>query len=89
MQVVLEAVNTLTPKPKPSSYAKLWWTQDLTKLRQFYTYWRSRARAQRRGGEALPALEQQARAAANEYHDVIDKQRRLHWDEFLAEDTDI
>jgi hypothetical protein len=28
---------------------------------------------QRRGGEALPALEQQARAAAKEYYDAIHK----------------
>jgi hypothetical protein len=89
MQVVLEAVNTLTPKAKASPYAKRWWTQDLTKLRQVYTYWRNMARAQRRGGEALPALEQQARVAAKEYHDAIHKQQRLHWDEFLAEDTNI
>ena len=89
MQVVLEAVNTLTPKAKPSPYAKRWWTRDLTKLRQVYTYWRNRARSQRRGGEALPELEQQARAAAKEYHDAIRKQQRLHWDEFLAEDTNI
>jgi hypothetical protein len=74
MQVVLEAVNTLTPKAKPSPYARQWWTQDLTKLRQVYTYWRNRARAQRRGGEALPALEQQARAATKEYHGAIHKQ---------------
>jgi hypothetical protein len=58
MQVVQEAVNTLTPKAKPSPYAKRWWTQDLTKLRQVYTYWRNRARVQRRGGETLPMLEQ-------------------------------
>jgi hypothetical protein len=89
MQVVLEPVNTLTPKAKPSPYAKRWWTQDLTKLRQVYTYWRNGARVQRRGGEALPALEQQARAAVKEYHDAIYKQQRLHWDEFLAEDTNI
>jgi len=89
MQVVLEAVNTLTPKAKPSPYAKRWWTQDLTKLRQVYTYWKNRARAQRRGGEALLVLEKQARAAAKEYHDAIRKQQRTHWDEFLAEDTNI
>jgi hypothetical protein len=29
MQVVLDAVTTLTPKAKPSPYAKRWWTQDL------------------------------------------------------------
>jgi hypothetical protein len=34
-------------------------------------------------------LEQQARAAAKEYHDAIHKQKRLHWDESLAEDTNI
>lgn len=38
MQVVLEAVNTLTPKAKPSPYEKRWWTRDLTKLRQVSTY---------------------------------------------------
>ena len=37
----------------------------------------------------MPTLEQQARAAAKEYHDAIHKQQRLHWDEFLAEDTNI
>jgi len=84
MQIVLEAVNTLTPKAKPSPYAKRWWTQDFTKLRQVYTYWKNRARALRRGGEALPMLEQQARAAAKEYHDAIRKQQKTHWDEFLA-----
>lgn len=89
MKVVLDAVSTLTPKAEPSPYAKPWWTKDLTKLRRVYTYWRTRARALRRGGEALPELERQARAAAKEYHDAIRKQQSLHWDEFLAEDTNI
>jgi hypothetical protein len=89
MQAVLDAVNSLTPKAKPSPYEKRWWTRDLTKLRQVYTYWRNRARAHRRGGDALPELEQQARAAAKEYHDAIRKQQRLQWDEFLTEDTNI
>jgi hypothetical protein len=34
-------------------------------------------------------LEQQARAAAKEYHDAIRKRQRLHWDEFLADNTNI
>ena len=89
MQVVQEAVNTLTPKAKPSPYAKRWWIHDLTKLRQVYTYRRNRARMQRRGGEALPVLEQQARAASKGYHDAIRKQQRLHWNEFLADDNNI
>lgn len=37
MKVVLDAVSTLTPKAEPSTYAKPWWTKDLTKLRRVYT----------------------------------------------------
>jgi hypothetical protein len=89
MRVVLDAVSSLTPEAKPTPYAKRWWIRDLTKLRQVYTCRRNRAAAQRRGGEALSVLEQQARAAAKGYYDAIYKQQRLHWDEFLAEDTNI
>jgi hypothetical protein len=73
MRVVLDAVSSLTPEAKPTPYAKRWWIRDLTKLRQVYTCRRNRPAAQRRGGEALPALEQQARAAAKEYYDAIHK----------------
>ena len=38
MAVVLEAVHALTPRAKPSPYAKRWWTQDLTQLRRVYTH---------------------------------------------------
>jgi hypothetical protein len=34
MAAVLEAVQTLTPKAKPSPYSKRWWTSDLTHLRR-------------------------------------------------------
>ena len=57
MDVVLEAVHALTPKARPSPYAKRWWTTDLTKLRRVYTYWRNRAKNQRRAGQILPELE--------------------------------
>ncbi|KAI6824489.1 hypothetical protein KC343_g180 [Hortaea werneckii] len=89
MHAVQDAVHALTPRAKPCPYAKRWWTQDLTKLRRVYTYWRNRARAQRRDGEALPILEQQARAASKEYHDAIHRQQRTHWDDFLADDANI
>jgi hypothetical protein len=38
MSAVLEAVHALTPKTRPSPYAKRWWTTDLTQLRYIYTY---------------------------------------------------
>jgi ribonuclease HI len=89
MTAVLEAVHALTPKAKPSPYAKRWWTRDLTQLRRVYTYWRNRARSQRRIGHVVPELEQKARYAAKEYHDAVRKQKKAHWEDFLAEDANI
>jgi hypothetical protein len=74
MGVVLSAIEELTPRAKPSPYAKRWWTKDLTHLRRSYTYWRNLARAQRRAGCSDLQLEKQAQAAAKEYHDAIRKQ---------------
>ncbi|OBS15371.1 hypothetical protein FPOA_13812 [Fusarium poae] len=34
MSVVLDAINDLVPRAKPSPYAKRWWTTDLTRLRR-------------------------------------------------------
>src|SRR3981189_1726231 len=89
MTIVLEAVHTLTPKAKPSPYAKRWWTRNLTNLRRIYTYQRNQARAHRRAGTTSQSLEQQAHDAAKEYHDAIRMQKKAHWQEFLQEDVNI
>ena len=89
MAVVIEAVYALTPKAKPSPYAKRWWTTDLSNLRCTYTHWRNQARASRRLGAVSCNLEQRARDAAKEYHDAIRRQKKAHWDEFLGENTNI
>jgi ribosomal protein S9 len=89
MTAVSEAIHALTPKARPSPYAKRWWTTDLTQLRRIYTYWRNRARTQRRAGSISPELEQQAQNASEEYHEAIRKQKKAHWNEFLAEDANI
>ncbi|KAL3704532.1 hypothetical protein TMatcc_008203 [Talaromyces marneffei ATCC 18224] len=89
MTAVTEAVFQLTPKAKPSPYAKRWWTTDLTQLRCIYTYWRNQARSRRRAGRMVPGLEKQAREAAKEYYDTIRKQKKAHWEHFLADDTNI
>ena len=89
MCAVSEAVRALTPKAKPSPHAKRWWTADLTQLRQIYTHWRNHARAERRAGRKVPKLEGMAASAAKQYHDAIRKQKKKHWDEFLADNDNI
>jgi ribonuclease HI/exonuclease III len=89
MAVVLEAVHALTPKARPSPYAKRWWTTDLTQLRRIYTYWRNCARSTRRAGQISTGLEETAKAAAKQYHDAIRQQKKKHWDEFLADNDNI
>jgi 2-hydroxychromene-2-carboxylate isomerase len=44
MGVVLKAIDNLVPLAKPSSYAKRWWTTDLSRRRRAYTYWRETRR---------------------------------------------
>lgn len=89
MAAVLEAVHALTPKAKPSPYAKRWWTADLTQLRKIYTYWRNQARQMRRIGQIQADLERRAREASKEYHDAIRKQKQTHWNDFLADKANI
>ena len=89
MAAVLEAVHFLTPKAKPSQYVKRWWTTDLTQLRRIYTYWRNRARAERRAGQTRIDLEKTAKDAAKQYHDAIRQQKKKHWNEFLADNDNI
>ncbi|KJZ69825.1 hypothetical protein HIM_10778 [Hirsutella minnesotensis 3608] len=89
MRVVLEAIDDLIPREKPTPYAKRWWSRDLTQLRRSYTFWRNQARSQRRATHACPDLERRAKEAAKEYHDAIRRQRKSHWEDFLAEDTNI
>ncbi len=89
MSAVLEAVHALTPKARPWPYAKRWWTSDLTQLRRIYTYWRNRARSERRAGQIIAGLEETAKAAAKQYHDAIRQQKKKHWNEFLADNDNI
>jgi hypothetical protein len=89
MVTVLETVHELTPKAKPSAYAKRWWTADLTQLRRIHTYWRNRAKTSRRAGQTEPELERLAKDASKQYHDAIRRQKKSHWNDFLADDRNI
>ena len=87
--VVSEAVHTLTPKAKPSPYAKKWWTSDLTWLRKEYTQLRNHAMKIRRIGTRDRKLEVLIKEASKQYHNAIQKQKKDHWDNFLADDANI
>lgn len=89
MFVVLKAVHTLTLKAKPSLRRKRWWTADLTQLRRIYTYWRNQARSERRAGYRTAELKDTAKGAAKQYHDAIRQHKKVHWDEFLADNDNI
>lgn len=89
MEAVLGAIHALVPRAKPSPYAKRWWTTDLTRLRKTYTYWRNLARAQRRAGHRQDNLESRVKVASKEYHDSIRRQKKAHWDDFLADGANI
>jgi hypothetical protein len=89
MAAVLEAVHALTPKARPSPYAKRWWTTDLTQLRHIYTYWRNHARSERRTGRTASHLKETAKSAAKQYHDAIRQQKKKYWKEFLADNSNI
>lgn len=86
---VEDAVKALTPLAKPSPYTKRWWTEDLTQLRNAYTKLRNRTRSQRRTGLANSQLEDEPRGAAKTYHSALRKQKKAHWEDFLAEETNI
>ena len=89
METVQEAIQALTPKARPTPYTKRWWTTDLTQLRRIYTYWRNRARGERRAGWVSTELEDTAKAAAKQYHSAVRQQKKRHWEEFLADNDNI
>jgi hypothetical protein len=89
MAAALEAMHALTPRARPSLYAKRWWTQDLTQLHRIDTHWKNRARAARRTGVARLDLEETAKGASKQYYDAIRQQKRKHWDDFLADNDNI
>jgi hypothetical protein len=89
LEVVTTTVTAMTPRNKPSPYAKRWWSADLTQLRKDYTYWRNRASSYRRAGCRDPVLEERTITLRQEFHRAIRQQKRQHWNTFLEESKNI
>ena len=89
LQVVTKAIQTYTPRTRPSPYTKRWWTADLTRLRRDYTYWRNQARSHRRGGRRNKALEARTLEMRREYHRSLRVQKKQPWDTFLEDGQNI
>ena len=89
LQVVTSAVETYTPRTRPSLYTQRWWTADLTRLRRDYTYWRNQARSHRRVGVRNEPLEARTLEMRREYHRSLRVQKKQHWDTFLEDGQNI
>jgi hypothetical protein len=89
MKVVLPAVDDNVPLAKPSPYSKRWWTEDLTTLRKDYSYWRNRARTERRSGSTPGQAQDMANQFKKRFHDAARNQRKTHWLEFIADAENI
>src|SRR5437763_17131409 len=58
-------------------------------MRRDYTYHRNRARTAKRAGEQRPDLASKALSMKKKYHKAIRKQKRMHWQDFLDEASNI
>jgi len=70
-------VKNWAPQKTPTRWSKAWWTPDITELRRVYT---SAARRVRRDGSGV----EERNDAKKAYKNAIDRAKRKHWNEFLA-----
>ena len=89
-KVVMEGIELSVPIAKPSPYNKRWWAEELSQLRRRYTVFRNQARRRRRNNQRdNTVLYSVAKAAKQDYHSALRKQKKQHWEEFLDEPGNI
>ena len=57
-------------------------TEELSQLKEDYTYWRNRVRAFRRSRQRNTSVESMARSYKKRFHDIMLQQRKAHWEDF-------
>jgi hypothetical protein len=77
------------PRAKGSPYAKRWWTQELSMLRDDFTRKRNRITILRRRGDESREARQAVHTARRIYHDELDRQKKQHWKDFLNDPANI
>jgi len=86
---VTKAVENNCPRARPSPYVKRWWTPGLTNMRKEFTSLRNRARKWKYQGRDTGFIERQVVATRGLFTKEIEKQKKEHWAQFLAESANI
>ena len=89
MEVVVEVVHNRVPRARPSPHAKRWWTADLTLLRSSLSSARNRVTTLRRRGADTSEAQVAFQTIRREYFRLIEKQKKLHWKDFLQDPSNI
>jgi exonuclease III/ribonuclease HI len=89
MGKVSETLEGCVPQVRPSPYCKRWWTDELTELRNAYTYNKNQWTQLRRYGVNRPDMEKQVKQLRHRFHTAIRDQKRKHWTEFLEQAENI
>src|SRR5271168_4661307 len=78
---VLDSMDKVVPRSNPTPYSKRWWTKDLEKVR--IKLRRAAALAKQYSQFPRHSSHTLGRRARNDYNSLIDKSKRLHWDNWL------
>ena len=62
---------------------------DLTQLRKEYIMCRNQAKSLQRGGAQNSHIRKEVRELSKAFHSAICKQKKVYWDNFLTEETNI
>jgi len=84
-----EVLEEEVPRARQSPYAKRWWTRELSVLRSELTRKRNYITTLRRRGQDTSEARSTAHEARRTYHDEIDRQKKLHWKEFLDDPQNV
>jgi hypothetical protein len=77
------------PRAKASPYAKRWWTEELSMLRDNLTIKRNRVTSMRRQGEDVTEAIRATQTTRRLYHDEINRQKKQHWKDLLNDPENI